>query len=172
MDTFLVAHNPDPDSTLPYLIRLPIEGGIILKTRESWPRANRSYCHPADEWPRDVEIIEDVGVAQCRRRGSAIDLILDRRTNYRSQFVFTRSRGRDMIFWQTAKVVTKARPGSRVPKRRAAGLKDWTVFVDTREKYPYRFAQRPVTTERRVLHAETTQSWSATLLWHASRERP
>lgn len=153
MDPFVVAHNPDPDSTLPFLIRLPIEGGIILKTRESWPRANRSYCHPAEEWPADAEIIEEVPVTQCRRRGSAIDLVLDRRANYRSQFVFTRSRGRDLIFWQTAKVVRKARPGSRVPKRRASGLKEWTVFVDTRERYPYRFAQRPVTTERRALTA-------------------
>jgi hypothetical protein len=153
MKPFVVARNPDSESSLPFLVRLPIEGGIVLKTRESWPRASRSYCHPADEWPAGVEIIEEVDVTMCRRRGSAIDLILDRRTNYRSQFVFTRSRGRDMIFWQTAKVVSKARPGSRVPKRRAAGLTEWTIYVDTRERYPYRFAERPVVTERRALSA-------------------
>ncbi|MGH8953080.1 MAG: hypothetical protein ACRDX9_16880 [Acidimicrobiia bacterium] len=100
MEPFLLARNPDPDSSLPYLVRLPIEG-IVLKTRESWPRANRSYCHPADEWPDDAEILEEDAGAQCRRRGSAIDLVLHRRANYSSQFVFTRSRGRDMIFWQT-----------------------------------------------------------------------
>lgn len=153
VDRFLVAANPDPDSSLPYLVRLPIEGGLVLKTRESWPRANRSYCHPADGWPEDAEILEEVDVSLCRRRGSAIDLILERRTNYRSQFVFVESRGREMIFWQTAKVTRKARPGSRVPKRRAAGLSEWTVYVDTREKYPYRFADRPITTERRALSA-------------------
>lgn len=153
MEPFLVGRNPDPDSSLPYLVRLPIEGGIVLKTRESWPRANRSYCHPAEEWPADIELLDEVAVAVCRRRGSAIDLVLDRRTNYRSQFVFTTYRGRDMIFWQTAKVVRKARPGVRVPKRRAAGLQQWTVVIDTRERYPYRFAGRPVTTERRALSA-------------------
>jgi len=58
-----------------------------------------------------------------------------------------------MIFWQTAEVVTKARPGVRVPKRRASGMKEWTVFVDTRERYPYRFADRPATIERRALSA-------------------
>lgn len=92
-------------------------------------------------------------MATCRRRGSAIDLILDRRTNYRSQFVFVEARGREMIFWQTAKVTAKARPGARVPKRRASGLKEWTVTVDTRERYPYRFADRPVTTVRQALSA-------------------
>lgn len=153
MEPFVIARNPDPESSLPFLVRLPIEGGIVLKTRESWPRASRSYCHPADEWPAGAEIVEEVDVTMCRRRGSAIDLILDRRTNYRSQFVFTRSRGRDMIFWQTAKVISKARPGSRVPKRRAAGLSEWTIYVDTRERYPYRFAERPVATERRALSA-------------------
>jgi hypothetical protein len=151
VDQFVVARNPDENSSLPFLVKLPIEGGLILKTRESWPRANRSYCHPADEWPPEVEVIEEVPVKLCRRRGSAIDLVLDRGANYRSQFVFTTSRGRDMIFWQTPKVVRQARPGVRVPKRRASGLAEWTVYVDTRERYPYRFAGRPVTSERRAL---------------------
>jgi hypothetical protein len=150
-EQFVVARNPDPDSSLPFLVNLPIEGGIIFKTREAWPRANRSYCHPVEEWPSDAEILERVDVKVCRRRGSAIDLVLDRGTNYRSQFVFTKSRGRDMILWQTAKVTRKARPGVRVPKRRASGLADLQVVVDTRERYPYRFANRRVTTERQAL---------------------
>jgi len=28
-DSFLVARNPDADSSLPYLLRLPIEGGVL-----------------------------------------------------------------------------------------------------------------------------------------------
>lgn len=153
MDLFRVGRNPDPDSSLPFLVELPIDGGLIFKTREDWPRASRSYCHPVDEWPEDAEVLEEVTVRLCRRRGAAIDLVLDRRTNYRSQFVFTRSRGRDMVLWQTAKVAKQARPGVRVPKRRASGLAEWTVVVDTRERYPYRFDGRPVTTERAALSA-------------------
>lgn len=150
-DQFVVARNPDPDSSLPYLLSLPIDGGIYLKTRESWPRANRSYCHPVDDWPDDAEVIEEVTISLCRRRGSAIDLVLDRRVNSRSQFVFTTSKGREIILWQTAKVTKKARPGARVPKRRASGLKEWKIVVDTRERYPYKFANRSVITERRAL---------------------
>lgn len=28
----LIAVNPDPDSRLPYLLRLPIGGGLVLRT--------------------------------------------------------------------------------------------------------------------------------------------
>jgi hypothetical protein len=35
---FRVARNPDPESRLPYLIWLPIEDGLVLKARETWPR--------------------------------------------------------------------------------------------------------------------------------------
>lgn len=153
MEDFILARNPDEDSSLPYLVRLPIEGGIFFKTREPWPRASRSYCHPIDTWPEQAEVLEEVAVKVCRRRGAAIDLILDRRANYRSQFVFTRSRGREVILWQTAKVARQARPGARIPRRRAPGLVRGTIYVDTRERYPYRFAQREVATERRKLSA-------------------
>lgn len=151
VEPFVVAHNPDPDSSLPYLLALPIEGGVLLKAREDWPRASRVYCHPLDVWPADAEVIAEVPVKLCRRRGSAIDLVLDRRINSRSQFVFTTVRGRPAIFWQTARAAKGARPGVRVPKRRAAGLTELMVVVDTRERYPYRFAAHPVTTSRSAL---------------------
>ncbi len=49
---FLVARNPDADSKLPYLLRLPLEDGIVLKARESWPATARVYCHRFDQaWP-------------------------------------------------------------------------------------------------------------------------
>jgi hypothetical protein len=38
---FTIARNPQEDSKLPYLLRLPIEGGLILKARDTWPRATR-----------------------------------------------------------------------------------------------------------------------------------
>src|SRR2546425_4411361 len=41
---FRVARNPDAESRLPYLIWLPIEGGLVLKARETWPRASRVFC--------------------------------------------------------------------------------------------------------------------------------
>jgi hypothetical protein len=154
--SFLVARNPDPDSTLPYLLRVPLEGGILLKARDRWPTTARVYCHPLDEWPPNAEILEAVAVRHCQRRGAAIDLVLDRGRNNRSQIVFTkpnpgRAGGRPMIFWQTARTAQRARPGQRVPTRRASELEQLTIEVDTRERYPYRFAGRPVERRRTAI---------------------
>ncbi len=71
---FLVARNPEADSRLPYLLRLPLEGGSVLKARESWPATARVYCHRfEDAWPEQAEIVEQTPVRVCRRRGAAID---------------------------------------------------------------------------------------------------
>ena len=105
---------------MPYLIRLPLDGGLVLKARAPWPTTARVYCHRFDaEWPDPADILEDVAIVLCRRRGAAVDLVLDRPQQSRSQFVFTQSRGRSMIFWQTRASAMKANPGGRVPQRRA-----------------------------------------------------
>ena len=50
---FLVAKNPERESSLPYLVQLPIDGGLILKVRAPWPATARVYCCHAFEsaWP-------------------------------------------------------------------------------------------------------------------------
>jgi hypothetical protein len=70
----------------------------------------------------------------------------------RSQFVFTEIRGRPAIFWQTQKTARAADPGARVPRRRAL-TEGFTIAIDTRERYPFRFAGRDVSTERVALPA-------------------
>jgi ERCC4 domain len=156
---FQVARNPDAASRLPFLVRVPLPGGdLVLKAREPWPRTGVVYCHPAPgEWPdppATAELLEQVPVRSCRRRGAAIDLVLDRAREHRSQLVFTRTRGREVIFWQSPRTARAARPGVRVPGRRASGLEALTILVDTRERYPWRFGrQRSVTLERRALPA-------------------
>ena len=164
--SFVVARNPDPDSSLPYLLRLPIEGGILLKARDRWPATSHVYCHPLDEWPADAEILEAVGVRSCHRRGAAIDLVLDRERNNRSQIVFTtpnagRAGGRPMIFWQTARTPQRARPGQRVPTRRASQLEQLTIEVDSRERYPYKFKPAPCSANAPRCPSATTPSAAA-----------
>jgi len=152
VDDFIVARNPDATSTLPYLLRLPIDGGLWLKAKDSWPRAARVYCHTSEAPATEgLEVVERVGVSSCVRRGAAIDLVLTRGNNKRSQFVSTTFRGRGMILWQTPKVATSARPGLRIPygRARAVGM----IYVDTRERYPYKFAGRGVDLARRTLPA-------------------
>jgi len=153
---FVVARNPEEDSTLPFLLRLPIDGGLLLKARERWPATARVYCHPLERWPEAAEVLEEVAVRRCERRGTAVDLVLDRGRENRSQFVFTephagRAGGRRMIFWQTARTARRARPGQRAPTRRASGLSELTIAVDSRERYPYKFAGRAVERVREAL---------------------
>ena len=154
-EDFVIARNPDSDSSLPYLVRIPLgRDGIVLKARDTWPRTAKIYCHRADRWPEEPELVERVPVRACVRRGAAIDLVLDRGRESRSQFVLTRIRGgREAIFWQSARTAKQARPAVTAPRGRAQGLGELRVLVDLQERYPYRFAQHAVTVDRRRLAA-------------------
>ena len=90
-----------------------------------------------------------MGVTTCKRRGPAIDLVLDRGLNKRSQFIFTSSRSRALIFWQTAQTALSARPGLRVPSGHARSGDNF--FIDSRERYGYSFSAHGGKTERRPL---------------------
>lgn len=149
----LIAVNPDPDSKLPYLLRLPIDGGLVFRTAGTWPRLKALYCHPVPitEWPEHPELVERVRLRSCARRGAAIDLILDRGREHRSQIVFTTARGRDMVFWQSPRTRKQARPKVRTTTARASGIAELQIIVDSHERYPYRFTDSQVTTVKRAL---------------------
>lgn len=148
---FRVARNPDPDSTLPYVLWVPVGSNpLVLKAKDTWPRTAKVYCHRG-EWPDEADIVEEVPVRSCVRRGVAIDLLLDRARENRSQFVVTTLKGgREGIFWQTAKTTRKTRPGMRLPSRRsAAGPLE--ILVDTRERYAWKFDKQQATATKRAL---------------------
>jgi hypothetical protein len=149
----LIAANPDPESRLPYLLRLPLAGGMVFRTSDTWPRTKALYCHPmpVDEWPAEPQIVERVPLRSCRRRGAAIDLVLDRSRENRSQIVFTTARDRDVVFWQSPRTRKQARPNVRIPTARAAGITELEIVVDSHEQYPYRFTDQQVRTVKRAL---------------------
>lgn len=157
-EDFVIARNPDADSTLPYLVRIPLgPNGIVLKVRDTWPRTSKVYCHRAPEWPADIEILERIAVRSCVKRGAAIDLVLERGRESRSQFVITRIRGgREAIFWQSPRTTKQARPNVGLPAGRAQGS-ELLVIVDSHERYPYTFKRQSglghVQTQRRGLPA-------------------
>ena len=151
VDDFLIARNPELDSTLPFLIRVPLGvEGVVLKAREVWPRTAKLYCHAAVGWPADADVVERVAVRSCERRGGAIDLVLDRVREARSMFVFTKARGRDVIFWQSARPAKQARPNVTLPTARAAG-QTLIITVDTHERYGWTFSHQQATTRKQTL---------------------
>lgn len=149
----LIARNPDPESRLAYLMRLPLGEGMVLRTAGTWPREKALFCYPVSlqEWPDDPDIVEQVPVRSCVRRGAAIDLVLNRARENRSQIVFTTARGRQAVFWQSPRTRKQARPKVTTPTARAAGIPDLEILVDTRERYAYRFAQQQVATVKKAL---------------------
>ncbi len=153
VDDFVIARNPEDDSTLPYLVRLPLgPEGVVLKVGNTWPRTAKVYAHAAVGWPDEPDVVERVAVRSCVRRGAAIDLLLDRGRENRSQFVFTWGRGREMIFWQSARTTRQARPNVTLPRRRASG-RVLEILVDSHERYPWAFSAQQATTARRALPA-------------------
>jgi hypothetical protein len=153
MDELIVAINPDPDSRLKYLLRLPVDGGMVFRTSGTWPRTKALYCHPvaAGDWPEEPDIVERAPIRSCVRRGAAIDLILERGRENRSQLVFTSARGRDAVFWQSPRTRKQARPNVTTPTARGAGITELQILVDTRERYAYRFATQQVAVVQRAL---------------------
>ena len=153
MTELLIVRNPDPDSRLPYLMRLPLGEGLVFRTAGTWPRTKALFCHPVtvDEWPGEPEVVERVPVRSCVRRGASIDLVLARGRENRSQLVFTTARGRDAVFWQSPRTRKQARPNVTTPTARASGVADLQIIVDSRERYAYRFADSRVHTTKRAL---------------------
>lgn len=149
----LIASNPDRESKLRYLLRLPLAGGMVFRTSGTWPRTKALYCHPVpvEEWPDEPDLVERVPLRLCKRRGAAIDVVAHRGRENRSQLVFTKARGRDVVFWQSPRTRKQARPNVRTPTARAAGIRDLDIVVDSHEQYPYRFADHQVHTRRGAL---------------------
>ena len=149
----VIVSNPDQDSSLGYLLRLPIGGGLVFRTAGTWPRTKALFCYPMplEAWPEDGEVVERVPLRSCVRRGAAIEVVADRARENRSQFVFTTARGREVVFWQSPRTRKQARPNVALPTARAAGLVELEIIVDTRERYPYRFAGQAVATVSRAL---------------------
>ena len=149
----LIVKNPAADSSLPYLMLVPVAGGLVFRTKGTWPRTSALYCHPVPrtDWPAEPELVEQIPLRACARRGAAIDIVADRSREHRSQLVFTVARGREMVFWQAPRTRKQARPAVRVPTARAAGVAELKILVDAHERYPYRFANQQTRTQRAPL---------------------
>ena len=154
MAQLLIAANPDQDSRLPFLVRVPLAGGdLLFRTAGTWPREKALFAYPVPlaDWPVDPVIVEQVPLRSCQRRGAAIDVIADRSRHNRSQLVFTQARGRDVVFWQSPRTRKQARPNVSTPTARAQGIDNLQIVIDSHEQYPYRFASQQVATVKRAL---------------------
>jgi hypothetical protein len=110
----------DPRSATGYLLRLPLDGGIVFRTPGTWPRGNALRCRPVplSEWPDDPEIVERADLRSCVKRGASIDLVLDRERQNRSRLVLGATG--DVTLWQSPNTSGRARSAARPPAARGA----------------------------------------------------
>ncbi len=151
--SFVIAKNPDSDSRLPYLLRLPLpEGDLVLATRGRFPADRDLFCYQLEGWPEGAQELEVLPVVRLARRGKSVELVLDRPRLRRSLFVWTQSRGRTLIFWRSQRSMHSTRPGVRIPGARALD-RGLVIAVDARERYGWKFEGKAVALERRQLPA-------------------
>ena len=152
---FEVARNPDPASRLPYLVRLPLAGGdVVVKAWEPWPRTGPSTAtRPTASGPARPSWSSGSRSAPAGAAAAPSTWSWTGQREHRSQLVYTRVRGRQVIFWQSPRTARAARPGCGC-RGAAPPASRLTILVDSRERYPWRFGrQQAVSTERRALPA-------------------
>jgi hypothetical protein len=76
--TFVVARNPDPDSSLPYLLRLPLGGRLELKARGRWPARRASRKTLEDLMRRLIDGSLGFAVAQLAALPAAAVVVEER----------------------------------------------------------------------------------------------
>lgn len=64
----VIARNPDPDSALPFLLRLPLGEGLLFRTKGTWPRTGALYCHPVPVSCGRILVGEYEGLHHVRHR--------------------------------------------------------------------------------------------------------
>ena len=143
----------------PYRLRILDAAGataLRLRVQDSWPSANRNIFCLRDEVSDGGdpgEEIERVPIIALQRRGVRLSVVLDRRSRRRCDFLFLRreykqrpGESHEQIYWQTQASMTQRRP-KVVPSvlRRKINM---TIAVDSRERYPWRFAGSTVLRRR------------------------
>ena len=96
----MTSSSPEPESTLPFLVRIPLgDNGVVLKAKDTPGRARARSTATGPRSGRRTPRSSTVSRrGQAPVRGASIDLALDRSRENRSQFVLTRARGRPVIF--------------------------------------------------------------------------
>lgn len=128
---------------------------LALRVSDRWPGGSGNiFCLPeaGRDWPPPTEEIERVPVISLRRFGKRLSIVLDRPNRKRCDFLFLKKRYKhkegeyEQIFWQTQTGMKQRRPRARFT---AYGSTALHIAIDTRERYPWRFAGCEV--ERRLL---------------------
>ena len=124
------------------------EPWLTLRVQHHWPAAGQNiYCLREKAPPEPGEVLEEVErvpVVAVQQRGVRLSVVLDRKRYKRCDFLFLskRYKGRpseeyEQIFWQTQTSMVQRRPRARLVSTNRRS--DFTVQIDSGERYPWRF---------------------------------
>lgn len=120
---------------------------FALRVQDKWPgQKGNIFCMREDErdWQKPDMEIERVPVISLNRFGKRLTVVLDRMKNKRCDFLFltkqykTREGEYEQIFWRTQKALRERRPRVKLSTYRTGDL---VIFVDSNEKYAWRFPE-------------------------------
>ena len=125
------------------------EPWLTLRVQHHWPAAGQNiYCLREKEPPAPGEVLEEVErvpVVAVQQRGVRLSVVLDRKRYKRCDFLFLSKtykgrpgEGYEQIFWQTQTSMVQRRPHARLVSTNRPS--DFTVQIDSGERYPWRFA--------------------------------
>lgn len=162
-DDFVVVRRDDGDGEFRYAVRVPAPSRpLAFAVAAPWPDGRRLRCHPLDTWPGQAEVVDRCRTVSTVRRGPCLDVVLDRGSTNRCQFLLSpvelddagsSASDQQAVFWQTAASAPTVAPRQRVPTARERGVDELLVVVDTREQRAWEFDGFPVATETRTLRA-------------------
>jgi len=130
----------------PYRIRIIQKDRLLLalKVQTTWPGAGTQVFCLRDTTFEDetLEIVDFAPILSLRRYGKRLAVVLDRRVNKRCDFLFLKKCYKnkegeyEQIFWRTQQSLRTRRKGYILPAWKASQI---TVYVDTDERYSWRF---------------------------------
>jgi hypothetical protein len=139
------------DDRFPYRIAI-VQGAsetLVLRTQARWPGPGRQvFCLRETEPPETLpEPLEDVAVAQVRRFGRKLSLVLDRNRQKRCDFLFLKKSYKnqpgeyEQIFFRTQQSLRQHKSRGRT---NLFGEHAVEVVIDANERYPWKFTNAEV----------------------------
>jgi hypothetical protein len=130
-----------------WALEVPTEPGLKLLATARWPQERPVLCLQVRSLPASYALEKEVALVACQRAGPLVTLVAARSLERRSQIHFMED-GSGKAWWNTRSTTLGLRPSIRVPTRRPPGGGVVPIQIDTRERRPYSFAGRAVTTVR------------------------
>lgn len=139
------------DQRFPYILAIEEKAGhfLCLATQEKWPASNKKiFCQRlgyfTEEDLEELALVDNSNIKSLTHYGKKLEIILDRKIRKRCWFVIFKKEYKtrpgeyyEQIFWVTQSAARARGRKAYVPQ--GGKNESFTVVIDTRERYPWKF---------------------------------